>query len=108
MLKRFVLAFAILALAVASAGTVPGSHTYTITLIQPAVVNGTQLKPGDYKLTVEPTKVFIRNGKDVIDIPSAKVESVDNKFDTTALRYTGDKLAEIRLGGTKTRIIVTP
>ena len=107
MLKKFVLAFAILAVVLATAGTVPGSRSYTITLIQPAVVNGTQLKPGEYRLTVETTKVSLAQGKNTIDLPTAKVESVEKKFETTAIRYAGDKLAEIRLGGTKTRIVVT-
>lgn len=108
MLKKLVLVFAILAIAVASAGTVPGSHSYTITLIQPAVVNGTQLKPGEYRLTVDVTKVTLTKGKQVLDIPSAKVESVEKKFDATAIRYVGEAIAEIRLGGTKTRVVFVP
>lgn len=107
MLKKFVLAFAILAVAIASAGTVPGSRTYTINLIQPAVVNGTELKAGEYRLTVDTTKVTLTKGKQVVDVP-AKVETVDAKFDTTAIRFAGTNLAEIRVGGTKTRIVVTP
>ncbi len=108
MLKKFVLAFALLALALATAGTVPGSHAYTITLIQPAVVNGIQLNPGDYRLIVDVTKVTLTKGKQTVEMPAAKVESVDKKFETTAIRYMGEKLAEIRIGGTKTRIVVTP
>jgi len=108
MLKKFVFAFALLALALATAGTVPGSHTYTITLIQPAVVNGIQLNPGDYRLSVDVTKVTLTKGKQTIEMPAAKVESVEKKFETTAIRYMGEKLAEIRIGGTKTRIVVTP
>ena len=106
MLKRVVLAFAILALAVATAGTVPGSHSYTITLVQPAVVNGTTLKPGEYRLHVDVTKVSLTQGKQIVDIPDAKVENVDKKFDTTAIRYNDGKIAEIRVGGTKTRVVV--
>jgi hypothetical protein len=106
MLKKFVLVFAILAIVVANAGTVPGSHSYSITLIQPAVVNGTQLKPGEYRLIVDVTKVSITKGKEVVEIPAAKVESVDKKFDATAIRYVGDKIAEIRVGGTKTRVVM--
>src|ERR1035438_8650496 len=75
-LFRSVLAFAILALAVATAGTVPGTHTYTINLIQPAVVNGAQLKPGEYRLSVEATKVTLVQGKLTIDMPAAKVETM--------------------------------
>src|ERR1022692_3417693 len=106
-MKRFVLAFVIFALAVAIAGTVPGSHSYTITLAQAATVNGTHLTPGDYRLTVSPAKVTLVQGKLSIDL-QAKVETEDKKFDDTSVRYLGDKLAEIRLGGTKTRIVVTP
>jgi hypothetical protein len=106
MLKRFVLAFAILAVALATAGTVPGSHTYTITIVQPTVVNGTQLKPGEYRLLVDVTKVELKKGKDSIELQNAKVENGDTKFDTTAIRYMGDKLAEIRIGGTKTRVVI--
>jgi hypothetical protein len=107
MLKKFVLAFAVLAVALATAGSVPGTRTYTINLIQPAVVNGTELKAGEYRLSVETTKVTLTKGKQTIEVP-AKVETVEQKFDTTAIRYTGKIIAEIRVGGTKTRIVVTP
>jgi hypothetical protein len=107
MFKRFVLAFAILALAAAFAGTVPSVHTYRITLVQTAVVNGTELKAGEYRLTVDTSKITMVNGKDRVEAP-AKVEAVESKYDTTAIRYTGKVIAEIRLGGTKTRIVLNP
>jgi hypothetical protein len=112
MLKKFVVAFAILALALASAGTVPGvGGNYKITLLQPSVVKGNVLKAGDYRLNVGVDKVTIINGKDAIDVP-VKVESVNQKFDSTAIRYTeeGGKAAisEIRLGGTKTKLVFNP
>jgi hypothetical protein len=107
-MKRFVLAFIILALALATAGTVPAAHSYTITLAQAATVNGTPLAPGDYRLTVSPAKVTLSQGKLNIDL-QAKVETADKKFDDTAVRYVSGKLAEIRLGGTKIRVLlVTP
>jgi hypothetical protein len=102
MLKRFVLAFAILGLAVASA------ESYRVTLSQPSKLNGKQLKAGEYRLNVENTKVTIVNGKESLEIP-VKVETNDTKFDNTAVRYTGtgDKvtITEIRIGGTKTRLM---
>src|SRR5690349_13838970 len=101
MLKKIMLAFVLLAVAVASAGTVPGARTYTITLIQAAVVNGTELAPGEYRLKVDATKVTLTKGKQIVDVP-ATVELAEQKFDTTAIRYTGRTLAEIRVGGTKT------
>jgi len=112
MLKKFVVAFAILALALAVAGTVLGvGGNYKITLLQPSVVKGNVLKAGDYRLNVGVDKVTIVNGKDSIDVP-AKVESVDQKFDSTAIRYTEESgkatISEIRIGGTKTKLVFNP
>ena len=102
MLKKFVLAFAILGLAVASA------ESYRLTLSQPSKLNGKQMKAGEYRLNVENSKVTIVNGKESVEIP-AKVETGDTKFENTAVRYTGtgDKvtITEIRVGGTKTKLL---
>jgi hypothetical protein len=102
MLKRFVLAFAILGLAVASA------ESYRVTLSQPSTVKGKQLKAGEYRLNVENSKLTIVNGKESVEVP-VKVQTGDTKFDSTAIRYTGtgDKVSitEIRIGGTKTTLL---
>src|SRR4051794_27053623 len=102
MLKKFVLAFGVLALAVASA------ENYRVTLSQPASVKGTQLKAGDYRLNVENTKCTLVNGKQSVELP-VKVETVEKKFDSTAIRYTGagekQSISEIRIGGTKTKLV---
>jgi hypothetical protein len=103
MLKRFVLAFAILGLAVASA------ESYRVTLSQPTKVEGKQLKAGDYRLNVENSKLTIVNGKQSVEVP-VKVQTGDTKFESTSVRYagTGDKLSirEIRIGGTKTTLLL--
>lgn len=103
MLKRFVLAFAILGLAVASA------ESYRVTLSQPSTVKGQQLKAGDYRLNVENSKLTIGNGKESVQVP-VKVQTGETKFDSTAVRYTGtgDKVSikEIRIGGTKTTLFL--
>ena len=105
MLKKFVLTFAILALAVASAAT------YRVTLVQPSVVKGNELKAGEYRLNVQNDKVTIVNGKQSVEVP-VKIENVEQKYDSTAVRYTdqGGKatISEIRLGGTKTKLVFTP
>jgi hypothetical protein len=102
MLKRFVLAFAILGLAVASA------ESYRVTLSQPSTVKGKQLKAGEYRLNVENSKLTIVKGKESVEVP-VKVQNTETKFDNTAIRYTGsgDKVSitEIRLGGTKTKLV---
>jgi hypothetical protein len=112
MLKKFVLVFAILALALATAGTVPSAgSSYKITLAQPSVVNGNDLKVGEYRLNVGAEKATIINGKQSVEVP-IKIEVADKKFEVTAIRYTmvDGKLtiSEIRLGGTKTRLLLNP
>lgn len=105
-MKNFVLAFVVFALALASAGTVPSGHSYNVTFSQNTVVAGTQLAPGDYRLTVAADKVTLVKGKVNVEVP-AKIETTEKKFDETSIRYAGEKLSEIRVGGTKTRIVVT-
>jgi hypothetical protein len=101
MLKRFVLAFAILGLAVASA------ESYRVTFSQPSKVEGKQLKAGEYRLNVENSKLTIVSGKETVQVP-VRIQTGETKFDTTAIRYTGtgDKVSikEIRIGGTKTTL----
>jgi len=110
MFKKLIVTFAILALAVASAGTVPGAGAnFRITLTQPSVVNGTLLKAGDYRLTILDAKVKIANAKQTVEAP-AKLENVEEKFDSTAVCYFKSDggqqaLSEIRLGGTKTKVV---
>jgi len=102
MLKKFVLAFGILALAVASA------ENYRVTLSQPSTVKGNQLKAGEYRLNVENTKCTLVNGKQSVEVP-VKVETVEKKYDSTAVRYKGvgekQSITEIRIGGTKTKLV---
>jgi len=102
MFSRFVMAFAILGLSVASA------ESYRVTFTQPSKVEGKQFKAGDYRLNVEASKLTITSGKDSVEVP-VKVQTNATKFDTTAIRYTGtgDKVSvtEIRVGGTKTRLV---
>ena len=104
MLKRFVLAFGIFALAVTSAAT------YKVTLVQPSLVNGTELKAGDYRLNVQNDKVTMVNGKLSVEVP-VKIENVPQKYDANAVRYSDEggkvTISEIRLGGTKTKLIFT-
>ncbi|HLK69065.1 MAG TPA: hypothetical protein VKU19_36785 [Bryobacteraceae bacterium] len=109
MIKSFILAIAILAVTLATAGTVPApGGSYKITLAQPSVVNGTDLKAGEYRLNVGTDKVQIVAGKVNMDVP-VKVETADKKFESTSIRYTTvngkSAISEIRFGGSKTRLI---
>ncbi|HXB73095.1 MAG TPA: hypothetical protein VNY05_32965 [Candidatus Acidoferrales bacterium] len=103
MFKKLVLAFAVLSIAAAGAAT-----GYKITITQAAVVKGNQLKAGDYRLNVEESKVTIANGKESVQVP-VQVENNGRKFDTTAISYTEEggqqNIREIRIGGTRTKLI---
>lgn len=102
MFKKLLFTFAFLAIAVAAA------KTYTVTLYEPSVVAGKELKAGDYKLEVQGAKAVLSNGKDTVEA-NVKVEDATSKFGSTTVRYTAGSgkysVQEIRLGGTKTRLV---
>jgi hypothetical protein len=102
MTKKLLFVFSTLALAVASAAS------YRVTFFQPAVINGTELKPGDYKVKVENNKAIIISGRKSIEA-DVKVETTDTKFNSTSVRYSnGDgkyRVQEIRIGGTNTKLV---
>ena len=109
MFSKFLVAFAILALVVASAGTVPGpGSTYRVNLTQPSVVKGSDLKPGEYQITLGADKATFAAGKTTVEAP-VKIESGTEKYRSTAVRYTTENgkavISEIRLGGTTTRLL---
>jgi len=109
MFQKFVLILLAFAL-IAAAGTVPGGH-YKMTLFEPASVQGTVLKAGDYSLILKDTKLMIvreDTNKAPVEV-TVKVETGDRKFDGTSVQLntsTGKAvIAEIRLGGTKTKLV---
>ena len=108
MLTKFVLAFTILALAAGMAGTVPAKTSHKVTLAHPAVVLGTQLKAGAYRLDVSAGTVTFTLGKESHTIP-AKIETNKIWYTTDQVQYdkVGDRdtISEICLGGTKTRLV---
>jgi hypothetical protein len=102
MTKRLLLVFAIVGLAVASA------KTYTIDLLQPAVLGNMQLDPGTYKVDVVDQKAVITNGRMHGEAP-VKVETADTKYSTTTVRFSNADgkmhLQEIHVGGSKTKLV---
>ena len=96
--------FLMLAAAVASA------KSYTVNLLSAATFGSVELQPGEYKVEVNETTAVIRNGKVHGECP-VKVETGENKYDSTTVRYDTTsgkmKIQEIRLGGTKTKLVFT-
>ena len=104
MINRIVVFLAILALAAAAS-----AKSYSITLYEPSVIGGTELKPGNYSLELIDQKVVIRKGKQMGEA-AVKIESADSKYSSTTVRYSnGDgkfHIQEIHLGGTNMKLIV--
>jgi hypothetical protein len=112
MLQKFLVAFAIMAVVVAFAGTVPApGSSFRINLSQPSVVRGAELKPGEYRVSLGAEKVTFVNGKTAVDA-SVKIETGTEKFNNTAVRYVTEAgkavISEIRIGGTATRLVFNP
>jgi hypothetical protein len=102
MLKKLVLSFITVAVIAASAAT------YNVTLFQDSKINGKSLKPGDYRLEVKDNAVVLKNKKDVTEA-AARTENNSKKFSDTSVLYNNkDEVTEIRLGGTTTKVILTP
>ena len=82
--------------------------TYQFTLHEAATLNGTQLKPGDYRLVVDAGKGRIRVGKIVIEAP-LKIETGERKFRDTSVTLersnAGLNISEIDIGGSTKRIV---
>ena len=81
--------------------------TYTVKLYEPAMLGNTELKAGVYRVEVADQKAILKMGK-VEKEADVKVETSDSKFDNTTVRLTrGAKpqIQEIRLGGTKTKLV---
>jgi hypothetical protein len=100
MVKNVLLVFATAALAVASAAS-----SYSVTFYEPVMVNGTQLKAGDYKLELKDNGMaVIKQGKTTTEAP-VKVENESEKFSRSSVRISGGQVEEIRLGGTSKRLV---
>jgi hypothetical protein len=104
-MQKILIGFTTLALAVASAAA-----SYKVTFFQPSLINGTELKAGDYKIEVNDNKAVVKSGKNVVEA-DVKVETSNEKFSTTSVRYNSAdgkyRVQEIRLGGTNTKLVFT-
>jgi hypothetical protein len=105
MINRILVLFTVLALA-----GLASAKSYSLTLFEPSVIGGTELKPGDYTLELKDEKVVIKKGKQMGEA-AVKVETADSKYSTTSVRYSnGDgkyHIQEIHIGGTNMKLVVT-
>lgn len=100
-LGKLSLGFATVALGIACAA----SSTYKVTLPSDTWAGDTQLKAGNYKVTVEGNQATFVSGKQKIEVP-ATVEQTSKKSSDTQLETSGTKLQAIDIGGTTTKIVI--
>jgi hypothetical protein len=101
-MKKLIVCFAFVALAIANA------KSYSVTLSRDMTVGNTELKAGEYRLEVVGDKAILTKGKIQAEAP-AKLESTAEEFRTTTLRVQEEggktRISEIRLAGTKTKVV---
>ncbi len=90
-------------------GIATAASSYHVRIADPTWVGQSELKPGDYQVTVDGDKVTFKQGKKVVAV-TAKVETSASKFSDTQLDIRTEngqpKLKELDLGGTKSKIML--
>jgi hypothetical protein len=85
------------------------AKTFTVTLFEPAVVGGTELKAGDYRFELQDQKVVIKHGHETTEA-NVTVENSDAKFPSTTVTYANadgkNTVHEIRVGGTHMKLVL--
>jgi hypothetical protein len=81
---------------------------YKVTLTEPAVVAGSVVKPGDYRIVVNGEKATLTMGKTSLEVP-VKVETGAQKFQYTSVECRTEAgknmLDDIHVGGTTTTLV---
>ncbi len=82
-----------------------------VTIPEPIVVAGTELKAGEYNFDVDNGMLTIKKGKRVVQQAPARLDKADAAYKNTSLKLSRDNgkfnLQEVRLGGTNTKITLT-
>ena len=79
---------------------------YELQIGQTVQAGGAQLKPGAYQIEVEGNSLVFYQGQKEIAKAPVRSEEVTKKVDNTSVTLNQDKLVEVQLGGTKTKLIV--
>jgi hypothetical protein len=82
------------------------SNTYKVNILQDSVVEGKQIKAGDYKIEVGNSTAVLKHGKQTVEV-SAHTEQSQSKYSNTQVRYVDNSISEIHVGGTMTKIVFT-
>ena len=104
MIKKLVFSLFIFALAISL-----GASNYSLTLSKPAIINGTELKAGEYKVEVNGTKALIKNGKTSVSA-DVVVETLPNKTNQSSACCLAEdgkyRLQELRPSGSNMKLTI--
>ena len=100
-MKKILLTFVTVGTMMAASATA----TYKVSLFKDSVIDGKQVKAGDYKLELQNNMAILKHGKETVEVP-AREETAPSKFSVTEIQYSNNNdLQEIRIGGTNTKIV---
>jgi hypothetical protein len=98
-MKKLAVSVFTIAMAVASAAT-----AVKVDLLAPMTVAGTELKAGEYKVTVEGNTATFKSDKKTVTVP-ATVQTGGEKYKVTMMESAGSTLKSIHIGGSDTTIV---
>jgi hypothetical protein len=92
--------------------SVLSAKTYKFTVLDPAEVGNTQLKPGDYRVEVEGSQVTLKDSRGHQIDTAAKVETIDHKANQTVILSSnadGQRhITSIEFAGSHEKIVFEP
>jgi hypothetical protein len=94
----------LLVVALILSGFATAASTYKVTLTSTAKVGATELKPGDYKVTLDGDKAVFASGKTVMAEVPVTVENGEKKYGDTRVSMANESVQAIAFGGTKTKV----
>ncbi len=103
---KYTLNIAILSVA---ASAIAAAATYRVSIPVAVVLDGHELKPGDYRVEVDNDTAVLQKGKQKVET-KVRTETGTEKFSSTSIRYVKNgedkyNMAEISVGGTKTKLV---
>lgn len=91
-----------------AAAALASAETYRFTLPMDAIIDGQELKAGEYRVDVNDTNAVIKGGKKSVET-KVKAQATDRKNDSTSVKYNEVAgkymLQEIHVGGKKLNLV---
>ena len=105
MRKTFVMAGLLL---FALALTAAAKERHWVKLYNESTINGATLKPGQYRVEVNGQEAIFYKGSKEVARSAVRREQVGSKYDRDSVVYQGSALAEIRMTGQNSKLVLSP